>query len=89
MIFFVSSSHLVRLDFAISRWLCSLFSAIISFKLLYIFFCIKSTIKIAVVVEDYQGQKFPTVILQYKYDVELRKYQRGDSKAQRRIQAVL
>ena len=39
-----------RAPFAISEWLCSLFFffAIISFKLLYCFFGINSTIKIAV-----------------------------------------
>ena len=48
-VFFPSwPSHLARLAFAISEWLCSLF-AIISFKLLYSFFCIKNTIKIVVV----------------------------------------
>ena len=41
-----------RAPFAISEWLCSLFFffAIISFKLLYCFFGINSTIKIVVVV---------------------------------------
>ena len=39
-----------RAPFAISEWLCSLFFAIIPFKLLYSFFGIKRTIKIAVVV---------------------------------------
>ena len=37
-------------SFAFSEWLCSLFFAIISFKLLYCFFGIKSTIKIVIVV---------------------------------------
>ena len=36
--------------FAFSEWLCSLFFAYISFKLLYCFFGINSTIKIVVVV---------------------------------------
>ena len=38
-----------RAPFAISEWLCSLFFAIIPFKLLYSFFGITRTIKIAVV----------------------------------------
>ena len=45
-------SRSARLAFSIPEWLsmCSLFSAIISFKLLYSFFCIKGAIKTVVVV---------------------------------------
>ena len=48
---------MLRLAFAISEWLCSLFFANISFKLLYSFFCIKSTIKIVVVVVMYNKKR--------------------------------
>ena len=43
-------SRSARFAFAFSAWLCSLVFAIISFNLLCSFFCIKSTIKIVVVV---------------------------------------
>ena len=44
-------SHSAQLAFAISDWLRSLFFTIIIFLLMSLHFCIKSTIKIVVVVE--------------------------------------
>ena len=65
---------MLRLAFAISEWLCSLFFANISFKLLYSFFCIKSTIKIVVVVVVMYNKKRSLPLSVTRFELRTKAY---------------